>query len=177
VRRKRGGKAEEDEAAGPRTEIIGTWDAGVGTLRLAGQSYGFRPWEPAMGRVFDRGFAFDSETTPIVGHETPTYVLGAVYGDTDRGFFLMPDTLEAFFLEHRGLSMAIHNASFDLDVIQKHAPGLGIYDWVDEHRVWDTRLLHRGHRLGTAGDTAGWKGRSSLETSALSTWALTSPRT
>jgi DNA polymerase I-like protein with 3'-5' exonuclease and polymerase domains len=166
ARRKGGGRGEDVEAEGLATEIAGTWDAGAGTLRLAGLPYAFLPWEPALGRVFDRGFAFDCETTAIVGHETPTLVIAAVYGDTDRGFFLMPDALEAFFREHRGLSMAIHNASFDMDVIHGHAPGLGIYDWVDEDRVWDTRLLHRGYRLGTAGDTASWKGQSSLETCA-----------
>src|SRR3712207_7675267 len=34
----------------------------------------FRQWHPKMGRVFTRPFAFDIETTKIVGHEIPTYV-------------------------------------------------------------------------------------------------------
>lgn len=160
----------------PPTDIRGIWAAGTGTLRLARQEHPFRPWSPSLGRVYTKGFAFDSETTLIQGYETPDYVLGAVYGDTGQGYFLTPDVVEAFFHLHSDLHMALHNAEFDLRVLDKLAPALNIYDWVDANRVWDTRLLHRGYCLGTEGHTAGWKDQSTLEVCAREYVGLSIPK-
>ena len=53
------------------------------------QNHDFRPWQPELGRVYQSGFAFDTETTLIDDarpYLTPAYVIGAVF-DGQRGFF------------------------------------------------------------------------------------------
>ena len=123
----------------------------------------FLPWKPPHGRVFDMGYAFDSETTLIDTDRpwlTPAYVLGAAY-DGNRGVFLTRDSVEPFLRVHSDLPIAMHNAPFDLRVIDALVPSLDIYSWVDRDLIWDTQLLYRLLMLGTEGHTASGKGQSS----------------
>jgi len=125
----------------------------------------FRPWRPEDGREFTTPYAFDSETTLIdEAHPwiTPSYVLGAAY-DGRQGFFIQRQHVAAFFEAHRGLQVVLHNASFDLDVINTLSPDLDIYSWVDRDLVWDTQLLHKLLMLGVEGHTARGKGHSTLD--------------
>ena len=83
------------------------------------KTYPFVPWKPATGQVFTSAFGFDSETTLIDDQHpwlTPAYVLGAAF-DGQRGFFVPRDALEAFFEAQEGFPVVLHNAPFDLAVI------------------------------------------------------------
>jgi DNA polymerase I-like protein with 3'-5' exonuclease and polymerase domains len=127
--------------------------------------YEFRPWKPKVGRVFAKPFAFDCETTLIDEARpwiTPAYVIGAAF-DGKRGYFVRRDWAAQFFLAHADTPAVMHNAPFDLAVINVLAPKIGIYEKVDRNLVWDTQLLHRLYVLGTKGHTAGGKGESDLE--------------
>ena len=129
------------------------------------KTYPFVPWKPATGQVFTSAFGFDSETTLIDDQHpwlTPAYVLGAAF-DGQRGFFVPRDALEAFFEAQEGFPVVLHNAPFDLAVIDLLAPSLRVYERVERDMVWDTRLLHRGYTLATEGHTAHGKGESTLE--------------
>lgn len=117
-----------------------------------------------MGRVFDCGFAFDSETAAIDhAHPwiTPPYVLGAA-ADGVQGFFVQRCDVGQFFECHRSCQVVMHHSAFDMAVITLVAPAVDIYGWVDRDLVWDTELLHRLLALGTEGYTASGMGQSTL---------------
>ena len=93
------------------------------------KTYPFVPWKAATGQVFTSAFSFDSETTLIDEQHpwlTPAYVLGAAF-DGQRGYFVPRDALEAFFEAHEGIPMVLHNAPFDLAVIDLLTPSLRVY--------------------------------------------------
>lgn len=128
----------------------------------------FQPWRPEQGPVFSGCFALDTETTLIDTDRdwlTPAYVLGAAF-DGQRGVLLLRDQVAAFLEAHADLPLIMHNAPFDLAVLQVVAPKLDMYVRVDRHLVWDTQLLHRLFVLGTAGHTARGSGQSTLESCA-----------
>jgi DNA polymerase I-like protein with 3'-5' exonuclease and polymerase domains len=129
----------------------------------------FQPWRPPAGRVLDARFALDCETTPIVGHEPPDYVLGAAT-DGERGVFLTADVVGAFLDAHRGAEVVFHNCVFDLAVLDKllgrRGTPLGVYALVDEQMAWDTRILHRLYGLATVGHTHQGPDQSTLEACA-----------
>ena len=125
----------------------------------------FVPWKPATGKVFASAFSFDCETTLIDNQHpwlTPAYVLGAAF-DGQRGFFVPRDAVAAFFEAHEGVPMVLHNAPFDLAVIDLLSALPARLQRIKRDLVWDTRLLHRGYTLATEGRTASSKGQSTLE--------------
>ena len=56
----------------------------VSTLNVADRRVSFRAWSRADGTVFDGPFAFAVETSKIIDHEVPEYLLAA--GDNERGY-------------------------------------------------------------------------------------------
>ena len=142
------------------------------------QTFDFQPWRPEHGQVFAQGFAFDSETTlidEVCPWLTPAYVLGAAC-DGQRGVFVQRDHVAAFFAAHRDVPIVMHNAPFDLAVLDLVAPDVGIYDRVDRDLVWDTRLLHRLYMLGSEGHTAHGKRQSTLDHCATAYLGITLPK-
>ena len=71
----------------------------------------FRPWRRQDGRVFTTPFALDVETTAIVGHEVPEYVLGGAC-DRERGFFLTPGAVHDFLAAHADTQLIFHHCPF-----------------------------------------------------------------
>jgi DNA polymerase I-like protein with 3'-5' exonuclease and polymerase domains len=133
-------------------------------VTLAKQNYDFRPWTPDSPAFAD-GFAFDCETTLIDQERpwiTPAFVLAAAF-DSHHGYFITCDRLAAFFDAHRNRLVAMHNAAFDLAVINGVAPQLDIYGWVEGNLVYDTQIGHRLYTLATHGHTASGDGESTLE--------------
>ena len=130
----------------------------------------FTFWTPAHGAVFNTIFSLDTETTLIDDNHpwiTPAYVLGAACDGT-TGYFITRQHIAAFLKAHQGLPMALHNAAFDLDVLQLVVgKQLDIYTAEDAGEVWDTMLLHQLNCLGSEGHVAYGGGQSTLETCAL----------
>jgi hypothetical protein len=126
----------------------------------------FQPWRPSAGRVFDARFALDCETSLIVGHEPPDYVLAAAT-DGERGVFLTAEVVGAFLDAHGGAEVVLHNCVFDLAVLDKllgrRGTPLGVYALVDERKLWDTMVLHRLYGLATIGHSHQGKDQSTLE--------------
>ena len=124
-------------------------------------------WDPSQGRVFNLGFAFDSETTMIDERRrwiTPAYVIGAAYDGT-KGVLLTREHVAEFFEIHADLQVIMHNATFDLRVVNLISKDqIDIYGMVDRNQVWDTQILYRLLMLATEGHTATGKNqKSSLE--------------
>jgi DNA polymerase I-like protein with 3'-5' exonuclease and polymerase domains len=138
-------------------------------ITLGDASVPFVPWKPRLGRVFDRPFAIDTETTLIDDDHpwiTPAYILGAACDGT-AGYFITREHIATFLKAHQGLPMAFHNAAFDLEVLQLvTGKQLDLYAAVDADLVWDTQLLHQLLCLGSEGHVAWGKGLSTLETCA-----------
>lgn len=134
-------------------------------IDFAGRTVEYSPWKPTAGKVFEKGFALDCETSRIDDARpwlTPAFVLGAA-SDGRRGVFLTREHAPAFLAAHADIPVVMHNASFDLEVLSRLPLGEDIYDRVDACRVWDTQLLHRLLCLATEGHTAGLKGQSTLD--------------
>jgi len=147
-------------------------------IKFGNTSYDFVPWRPELGRVFSGPFAFDSETSLIDNARpwiTPAYVLGAAF-DGQQGYFIRREHLAAFFQAHQDVPVVMHNAPFDLAVINTLSPGLDIYSWVDHNLVHDTQLLHRLYMLATEGHTAFGRGQSTLERCAACYLGLELPK-
>jgi 3'-5' exonuclease len=149
-----------DLAAGPqpRPRRLASCEVELGHHRCS-----FEEWTPDRGRILERFFAIDVETTKI-DDENPQIVPAMVVAsacDGRRGVFVSRQALPAFFEAHAGSALILHNAPFDLKVMQ---PILGdrldLYEWVEQDRVWDTQILRRLLALATEGHTA--RGRSSL---------------
>lgn len=133
-------------------------------IEMLGKEYDFRPWRPTDGPVH-RSYAFDTETTRIDDAHPeviPAYVMGATF-DGQRGYFISREHVEAFLRAHDQVPAKMHNAPFDLAVLQAVAPRFDVYQLVDQHGVYDTQLMHRLYMLGTAGHTALGEGRATLE--------------
>ncbi|MEO7130060.1 MAG: DNA polymerase [Dermatophilaceae bacterium] len=134
-------------------------------------------WTPALGRVFDGLFAYDTETTRIDDDRpylTPHLVLAAAC-DGRRGVLVSRAQVPAFFAAHAGQGFVAHNAAFDLKVTQA---ALGedpdLYDLVERNRIWDTMILKRLLSLATAGHTA--RGEAGLDDCALAHLGLHLPK-
>jgi hypothetical protein len=125
-------------------------------VELSHLSCPFTFWDDKDGRIFDR-FAYDTETTDIDEgrpYLTPSYVVGAAC-DGKRGVFISRDNVLPFCVAHRGVPVVMHNAAFDLKVLNVLLkPTLDIYVAVETGRVWDTMILKRLLSLATAGHTA-----------------------
>ncbi len=123
----------------------------------------FEIWEPAKGKVFRDRFAVDTETTAIDADRPdriPTLVL-LVASDGERGVFVGPDSVVSFLDTHRDADLILHNAAFDLAVLQSCIGETeDIYDRVDDDKIWDTMILRRLLCLARDGQTA--CGESSL---------------
>jgi hypothetical protein len=134
-------------------------------ITIGTKSYTFSPWHPELGRVFAGPFSFDCATGEIDKLRpwlTPFYVVGAAF-DGQAGHLIPPDQLQAFFTAHRGAQIVLHGAPFDLEVLDKAASELGLYDQVDRNHIWDVELLHRLLVLGKEGHTAGGEGETTLQ--------------
>jgi len=110
---------------------------------------------------------FDTETTKIEEARrwmTPAYVLGAA-SDGHTGYFITRNDVVAFLKAHDApaVPMVMHNAAFDLAVLQLLDRSYDIYDRVEKRCVWDTQLLHQLLTLGTAGHPARGRGQATLE--------------
>lgn len=123
------------------------------SVQFGDRSYSFEVWLPGRGDVFIEPFSFDCETTLIDDERpwlTPAYVIGAAT-DGKRGVFVPREHVAAFLHDHRGVPVVMHNAPFDLAVLQLVAPKIDLYRMVDHNLVWDTQLLHKLLVLGDEG--------------------------
>ena len=115
---------------------------------FAGNTYVCREWLPADGCV-GPVIGFDTETTLIVGHEVPTFVLGAAF-DGQTVYFVTPEHLGVFCAAHAGAKQYFCNAPFDLDVVGK-ACGFDYLSAVRQGTVLDVQIIYRLLELGRKG--------------------------
>lgn len=111
-------------------------------------------WNHDLGRVFDIDYAFDAETE-LIGddHRVPRFVIADVC-DGERAYLLTGDNLTEFFRLHGDLTVIMHNAAFDLAVVDRAVDGdFDVYSLVEAGRVRDTMILHRLYELATTGNS------------------------
>ncbi len=124
-------------------------------------------WEPEDGRVFENGvYALDTETELLDAEQPqkiPRMVIAAVYNG-EKAYFLITRTIADFLQIHADLIVVMHNAAFDLAVINQEIAGnFDVYSPVEAGKVRDTQILHRLYDLATTG--SGELDGSSLEKS------------
>lgn len=150
------------------------------TAPATSREVAFRPWRRDDGKVFETPFAFDIETTLIVGYAPPEYILGAAT-DGNRGYFITPTEVQDFLSAHWGQRVIFHNCAFDLAVLdallKAQGSSMDIYALVDTRKIWDTMILHRVYMLGSEGHTCEGAGQSTLEACAQRYLATTVSKT
>jgi len=122
---------------------------------------------PTNGRVFTKGFALDLETTLIDKDRPahiPTLVLGMAFGG-GTGWFILAEDMLPFLDAHPDNPLILHNAAFDLRVLDETYKRAGraddIYQRVERGQVADTQILARLVSLAQVGHTA--RGQCSLD--------------
>ncbi|MCX5729623.1 MAG: DNA polymerase [Nitrospirae bacterium] len=137
-------------------------DSPAFTFPLGPSQYRFQIWVPAYGKVLAGPFALDTETTLIEKDRptrTPTLILGVAFNGT-QGWFIAAKDMPAFLATHPTNQLILHNAVFDLAVIQAalNPPGTDfyndIYNRVLAGRVADTLIMARLIVLATQGHSA-----------------------
>ena len=106
------------------------------------------PWEFWCGQRLRHHFALDTETSLIVGHKVPRFILASV-SDGQQTYIVQPHNLAWFLTEHLPDGhMICHHIGFDFWVLDRHlsngAHGEArswLWSAVDQQRVHDTMLL------------------------------------
>ena len=118
----------------------------VGTSRVE-----FDLWRP--GAILNgKLVAVDTETDMIVDGQVPNLMIASAT-DGAQGYFIALQHLEAFFAAHRAKTFVLHNAAFDLAVLERI--GVSLPQIVDAGHVFDTGLLYRLLKLADTGTCHG----------------------
>ena len=117
---------------------------------FAGKSYLGKFWLPEDGNIGSL-VALDTETTKIVSNEIPDYVIGQAYAGGDTVYFIRLETLDSFVRVVEKNKLVLHNAPFDIAVIEKES-GFDFDALIREQRLFDTGLLYRLVRLAHTGE-------------------------
>ena len=107
-------------------------------------------WHPHMGSL-GATVAFDTETEMSQPGIAPRYVLGQAYAGGDNVYMLQKEHLADFFAAHAASTFIMHNAPFDIAVVNK-AGGVDFSQFVESDRLWDTGLLFQLYHLANEGD-------------------------
>lgn len=83
--------------------------------------YIFRIWEGEQ--LPDQLLAYDIETRAIEAKEIPQLALATVYGDQGNAYFIHPDRLSRFIVQHSQAYWCCHNATFDFWATAQHLQG------------------------------------------------------
>lgn len=100
-----------------------------------------------------KSFSADTETEKILSaSHTPRIVLSTAYAMDGIGFIIKNQDLERFLDLHKDSTIAWHNASFDLNVIET-AFNRSFHDEILGDKVLDTRILYRLLNIAIKGYT------------------------
>ncbi|MCE9552871.1 MAG: hypothetical protein K8T91_05785 [Planctomycetes bacterium] len=108
-------------------------------IELGGQAYTVPVWKGEQ--LPDQLLAYDTETRAIEAKEIPQIALATVYGDQGSAYFIHPDQLSQFIIQHSQVHWCCHNATFDFWVTALHLQDdpAAVAAWWD--MVGDSRLL------------------------------------
>lgn len=120
------------------------------TFEFNGRSYSGKYWSPQDGKI-GLLISLDTETEMINGPSTPGYVIGQAYAGGDKVYFIKLDDLPQFLNAHDDAIFIMHNAPFDISVIESETE----FDFdahIRQQRLFDTGILYRLWKLGTDGE-------------------------
>ena len=92
----------------------------------------------------------DTETTLIVAGEVPRFVLGSAFAGKTVVYLLTRENLGAFCATHANSNVVMHNAPFDIAVINQQV-GFDFDIQVRAQRLWDTGLMFQLLELAKQG--------------------------
>ena len=120
-------------------------------FKLNNQEYKKRNWKPSDGVIGDF-FGFDTETVKIKDNEIPLFIIGQAYPGGDTVFLIPLRHLKAFFELHQHCTWFIHNAPFDISVVEQEI-SVSFKAMVKNKQIIDTAILYRLWKLATEGQT------------------------
>jgi len=104
------------------------------------------------GEYLGNHVAIDCETDVRPFHTTPDLATVMAYGGDERVFYIPLSRLNEFLKFHFDSKLIMHNAPFDVDVIEKHINKKGYFHyWYDRNLIYDTGILYRLQHLAIAG--------------------------
>lgn len=106
-----------------------------------------------QGEYIGDKFAFDTETT-LIEHEghVPDYILGSAYNGSEC-YFIRPEDLKAFSEAHKDSTWIMHNASFDMTVVEKVTGNRELFfNLIDSRKVCDSMLLAKLLHIAKGGN-------------------------
>ena len=113
------------------------------------KTYNIKTWEREF--LGSGLIALDTETTLTPFHKTPDMVTCQVYAGGDDVYFVPKDRLSYFFNRHFESTFIMHNAVFDMDVLEKEIGTKRIIELYDENRIKDTSIMYRLLHLASIG--------------------------
>lgn len=111
-------------------------------------------WKPAVGKISDQ-LAYDSETELITLGQVPGFVIGQVYSGGSTIYFLRLQDLQAFFEIHAECTIIMHNAPFDISVVENETT-FRFDSLIQKGLIIDTGLLYRLCSLAEDGRIDKW---------------------
>lgn len=114
-----------------------------------GKTYHAQYWSPSDGAIGEV-LAFDTETEPITPGNIPGLVLGQAYAEDGPVWLIKLQYLKDFVTSHADATLVMHNAPFDISVVEKEV-GFDFDPQIRGERLFDTMLLFPLWRLATVG--------------------------
>ena len=108
---------------------------------FAGQHFTAQWWSPAVG-VIGAVVAVDTETEATSAGVIPRLVLLQAYAGGAIVYLVRNEDVPEFFRVHDKSSLVMHNAAFDVHVLES-AVGIDFDSAIRDRRLWDTGLLYR----------------------------------
>lgn len=106
-------------------------------------------WEPNDG-ILGSLLSFDTETEKTTPGKVPKYVIGQCYPGNDIIYFICQERLGAFFGTHKECTFIMHNAPFDIAVVEREID-FDFDSMIREQRLWDTGIMYRLNKLAVDG--------------------------
>jgi DNA polymerase-1 len=117
-------------------------------MKINNKNYNIKIWN---GQKLDQFIALDTETTMVPFHKTPELVTCQVYAGGEYVYFVPKSKLNVFFNRHYNNTFICHNASFDLDVLEREIGRDKTINIYDECRIKDTSVMYRLLHLASIG--------------------------
>ena len=106
-----------------------------------------------QGEYIGEKFSFDTETT-LIEHEghVPDYILGSAFNGSEC-YFIRPEDLKAFTEAHKDSIWIMHNASFDMTVVEKVTGNRELFfKLIDSRKICDSMLLAKLLHIAKGGN-------------------------
>ena len=115
-------------------------------MQFLNKEYDIKIWN---NEILSDMIAIDTETDIRSFNETPDLITFQAF-DGKAIYYVERRRIDAFFVLNYKVTIIFHNASFDIDVIEK-ASAMGFHDHVESEKIYDTSIMYRLLHLAEKG--------------------------